>query len=86
MGKGRAFNARDETVRRGRRSDGNGVFVEFKATGAERRWMETEDTGGANSAIDAANDDVVKKPTFFDTAVAAFAFDEGEGVERGWSG
>lgn len=62
------------------------MFIEFETTGAERRRMETEDAGGANSTIDTANDDVVEKPAFFDTAVAAFAFDEGEDVERGWSG
>lgn len=46
--------------------------------------MKTENAGGADSTIDAANDDVVEKPTVFDAAVTAFAFDEGEDVGRGF--
>ncbi|MCI73557.1 hypothetical protein A2U01_0094821 [Trifolium medium] len=44
-----------------------------------------EDTGGANSSIEAANDGVVKKPTLFDITVATIAFYEVEDVVRGFS-
>ena len=46
--------------------------------------MKTKDTGSADSTIDATNDDVVEKPTVFDAAVTAFAFDEGEDIGRGF--
>lgn len=67
MGEGGAVGAGDTLGRVGK-----GAAVEGEAGRTEGAWVESEDTGGAEAALDAEKANLVEKVRNVGTAIAAF--------------